>query len=289
MGFLGDRRKHSRFPINLPVYIFHSEKRAVAHTLDLGLGGMKIHTDQVLPSRREPLFQLVLGEKVIWVKGRSIFAQTQPDLVNFSCIQFVETPKESQFILHEYLSGLEKQLKKERLELEERIREREAGLAKANELLKVENERWKGGEQILKELEERFRYLSSKFLDRQETKIKSAVKELHGKIEDMILAILENILIRVKKGDISDHFTFEQIIFNIQSNYNEIRKILENLWPSLSEELAIISTIRWHCQELQKMYGRLQNEKESDLREEARSAIGHPTPAGRRLMGEEIK
>ena len=271
MGFLGDRRKHPRFPINLPVFIFHSEKRAIAHTLDLGLGGMKIHTDQVLPSRREPLFQLGLGEKVIWVKGRFIFAQTQPELVNFSCIQFVEAPKESQFILHEYLSGLEKQLKKERLELEERIREREAGLAKANELLKVENERWKGGEQILKELEERFRYLSSKFLDHQETKIKLAVQELRDRVEGMILAILENILIRVKKGNISDPFTFEQIIFNLQSHYQEIRRILENLWPSLSDELATVSTISWHCQELQKMYSRIQNERETDLREEART------------------
>ena len=78
MDSIGDRRKHPRFPVHLPVSIFYKEKRAVGHTLDVGLGGMKIYTDQILPSRWELLFQLVLGGKFIWVKGRFVFAQTQP-------------------------------------------------------------------------------------------------------------------------------------------------------------------------------------------------------------------
>jgi len=237
MDSLNDRRKHPRFPIHLPVYIFFKEKRAVAHTLDVGLGGMKIYTDQIPPSRWEPLFQLVIGGKFIWVKGRFIFAQTQPDLVNFSCIQFLEAPKGNLFILHEYLSGLENLIKKERNELEERIRKGEAAPATAHELLEIENKRWKEGERVRKELDETLRDLSSKFLDHQETKIKLAVKGLHDSIDTMILAILKSILTRIEKGNISDQITFEQIIFNIQRNYKEIRRILENVWPPFQVSL----------------------------------------------------
>jgi DNA-binding ferritin-like protein len=205
------------------------------------------------------LFQLVIGGKFIWVKGRFIFAQTQPDLVNFSCIQFLEAPKGNLFILHEYLSGLENLIKKERNELEERIRKGEAAPATAHELLEIENKRWKEGERVRKELDETLRDLSSKFLDHQETKIKLAVKGLHDSIDTMILAILKSILTRIEKGNISDQITFEQIIFNIQRNYKEIRRILENVWPSISGELGIPSTIR------------IQNEKEIDIREATRS------------------
>jgi hypothetical protein len=86
-----------------------------------------------------------------------------------------------------------------------------------------------------------------------------AIKEVYDGIDAMILAILKSILTRIEKGNISDHITFEQIIFNIQRNYKEIRRILENVWPSISGELGIPSTIR------------IQNEKEIDIREETRS------------------
>jgi two-component sensor histidine kinase len=108
MDYLAERRRHPRYPIHLPVFIFFSEKRVAAHTLDLGRGGMKIHADQTIPAGQEFLLQLVLEGKPIWSKGRFLFNQTQPDLVNFSCIQFVNTPEKNIHLLQEYLSPLEK-------------------------------------------------------------------------------------------------------------------------------------------------------------------------------------
>ena len=232
MAFLVDRRKHLRYQINLPVFIFYSEKRAVAHTLDVGLGGMKIYTDQGFPSGREFLFQLVIKRKSIWVKGRLIFEQTDPELMNFSCIHFEETTIGTNFEVQEFLSHLENLLQKDRIDMMVRIREREAALAKANELLKVEAERRKRGEQILKEIRDRLGKLSSEFPDYQEKKLKMTVQGLHDSIEAMILAItygLKNIHTLLKGGSVSDQISFEQIIFNIQNNYREIRKILDNL------------------------------------------------------------
>jgi PilZ domain-containing protein len=159
MANLSDRRKHPRYPINLPVFIFYTEKRAVAHTLDVGLGGMKIYTDKVFPARRDFLFQLILQRKTIWIKGRFVFEQTQPELVNFSCIKFEEITEECIVHLTEFLSHSQNLLIKECLDMEVRVREREAALAKANELLKVETEKRKQEEQFIKEVGEQLGYL----------------------------------------------------------------------------------------------------------------------------------
>ena len=271
MAFLSDRRKHPRYPVNLPVFIFYAEKRAVAHTLDVGLGGMKIYTDKVFPSQRKFLFQLVLQRKSIWVKGRFVFEQTQPELMNFSCIRFEETAKEGIFNLQEFLSHSQNLLKEERLDMEVRIREREAALAKANELLKVETERRKRGEQVIKELGERLGYLSLVFSDDQEKKLRMTVQGLDDYIGALLLAIangLKNIRLLLKEGNVADQISFEQIIFSIQNNYKEIRRVLENLGPSISDGLGILGTIGWRCQELQNIYYGIQNEKEEDILED---------------------
>ena len=272
MAFLSDRRKHPRYPVNLPVFIFYAEKRAVAHTLDVGLGGMKIYTDKIFASRRKFLFQLVLQRKSIWVKGRFVFEQTQPELMNFSCIQFEETPKESIMNLQEFLSHSQNLLKKECLDMEVRIREREAELAKANDLLKVETERRKRGDQVIKELGERLGYLSSVFSDDREKRLRMTVQGLDDRIEALLLAItngLKNIPLLLMDGNVADQNSFEQIIFSMQNNYKEIRRALEKLGPSISDELGILGTIGWECQELQNIYYAFQNEKEEDVREDS--------------------
>ena len=274
MAILTDRRKHPRYPINLPVFIFYAEKRAVAHTLDVGLGGMKIYTDKVFPSQRDFLFQLVLQRKTIWVKGRFVFEQTQPELMNFSCIKFEEITKECIFDLKEFLSHSQNLLKKECLDMKVRIREREAELAKANELLKVETERRKREEQVIKEVGERLGYLSSVFSDDREKRIRMTVQGLDDRIEALLLAItkgLKNIHFLLKEENVADQISFEQIIFSIQNNYKEIRRVLENLGPSILDELGILGTIGRQCQELQNIYYGIQNEKEEDVLEDSGS------------------
>jgi hypothetical protein len=265
MAKLNDRRKHPRYPINLPVFIFYAEKRAVAHTLDVGLGGMRIYTEKVLPSRRDFLFQLVPQRIPIWVKGRFIFEQTHPELMNFSCIKFEEITKECIVSLKEILLNSQNLFKKECLDMEVRIREREAALEKANELLKVETERRNREEQIIKKLGDRLGHLSSVFSEDREKRISMNIQGLDDRIEALLLEItngLKNIHLLLKEGNGADQISFEQIIFSIQNNYKEIRKILENFGPSILDELGILGTIGWQCQEFQNIYYGIQNEKE---------------------------
>jgi hypothetical protein len=267
MDFSNDRRKHPRYPINLPVFIFHSEKRALGHTLDVGLGGMRIHTDQVFLSRRELLFQLMLKRNAIWVKGWLVFTQIQPDLLNFSCVQFGEISQENLSLLEEYLAHQETPSKKERLVLENRIREGESALVKANELLKAEKEKRERQERILKEIEERLRFLSYELNNFQEKRMRLIAQELPETIGAMITGMtdgLQNILLRIKAGKSFDSTPFEQIIFNIQKNYKEMRKILENL-PSISDELGRLSNIGWSCRKSQEIYHGTQDEQERGI------------------------
>jgi hypothetical protein len=271
MDILNDRRKQPRYPINLPVFIFYPEKRAVAHTLDMGLGGMKIYTDKIFPSRRDFLFQIVLQRETIWVKGRFVFEQTQPELMNFSCIKFEETAKECILNLKEFLSNQQNLLKKEYLDLEIRIREREAALARANELLKVETESRKRAEQVIKEVGERVGYLSSVFSEDREKRIRMTVQRLDDRIEALLSAItngLNNIHLLLKEGKVDDQISFEQTIFSIQNNYKKIRRILENLGPSILDDLGILGTIGYQCQEFQNIYSGIRNEKEEDVLED---------------------
>jgi hypothetical protein len=231
MAFSIERRKHPRYPVNLPVFIFYGEKRAVAHTLDMGLGGMKIYSDKSFPSRREFLFQLVLQRKSIWVKGQFVFEQTYPELMHFSCIRFEETTNESIIKLQEFLSHSQNLLKNDYIVLEVRIREREVALAKANELLKVEIERGERREQVIKELEERLRDLSSEFSDNRDKRLRMTAQGLDDRIEALLLAIingLKNIQLLLKEVNVVDQISFEQIISSIKNNFKEIRRILED-------------------------------------------------------------
>jgi PilZ domain len=217
MAFLSDRRKHPRYPINLPVLILYAEKRAAAHTLDIGLGGMKIYTDKVFSSQREFLFQLVLQRKSLWVKGRFVFEQTQPEMMKFSCIQFEEARSERIFDLQEFLSHLQ-------------------------------NDRGK--------------------------RLRMTVQGLDDCIEALLLAItdgLKNIHLLLEKGNVADQTSFDRIIFSIQNNYKEIRRVLGNLGPSISEELEILASVGRQCQELREIYYGIQNEKEKDLLEDSGS------------------
>jgi signal transduction histidine kinase len=108
MNFLQERRKSPRYLVNLPVYIFYSDERITAHTLNLGLGGIKLHADYILPLSKELLIQLILGKKVVWSKGKPLFVQVLPDEIIFSCIQFLNMPEKGLLLLQEFLSSVER-------------------------------------------------------------------------------------------------------------------------------------------------------------------------------------
>lgn len=246
---LKERRTGSRYLVHIPVFIYHSERRFLAHTFDVGFGGMKIHTDQIFPLRREFLFQLAPKTNSIWVKGRFVFDQTEPESVRFSCVRFLEVSKESIFYLQEFLSHLDHGPVKDQLQLESRIQEQEQMITK---LLCRESERWKRGERILKELDEQFQAMSSKLADPQGKDLKATVQELSLCIEAMLKAMydgLQSISLHMKGENGNHSVSFDETLSNLDRHYKEARSILENLSPSISEEMRSLMDVRWKCQD----------------------------------------
>ncbi len=246
---LKERRSGSRYLVHLPVFIYHAEKRFPAHTLDIGFGGMKIHTDQIFPPRREFLFQLAPKASFIWVKGRFVADQTEPESVRFSCVRFLEISKESVVHLQDFLSQLDHGPVKGQVQLEARIREQEQTIAK---LLGKESERWKRGERILKELDEQFQAMSSKLADPQEKDLKATVQELSLCLEAMLKAMygaLQDISLQTKGEKGGPPASFEQNLSDLDRHYRDARTILESLSPSISEEMRSLMEVRWKCQD----------------------------------------
>jgi hypothetical protein len=156
--------------------------------------------------------------------------------------------------------------------MEVRIRERDAELAKANDLLEVETERRKRGERVIKELGERLGYLSSVFSDDREKRLRMMLQGFDDRIEALLLALIDglnNIHLLLKGGNVADQVSFEQIIFSIQNNYKKVREALENLGPSISDEFGILETVGKQCKELQNICYAFHIEKEADVREDS--------------------
>ena len=166
----------------------------------------------------------------------------------------------------------EEELGKYREHLEELVKERTLGLARANDLLRREIKERKETELALLESEGKLRFLSSQLLKTQEEERKSIARELHDSIGQSLAAIkftVENVVGEIGR-DQSGRMphSLELIIPVVQNAMEEARRIYTGLRPSVLDDLGIIATIGWFCREFQKTYGRICIEPQIDIDEE---------------------
>jgi PAS domain S-box-containing protein len=166
----------------------------------------------------------------------------------------------------------EGELEQYREHLEELVRERTAGLARANELLLQEINERRQTEQALLESEGKLRFMSSQLLTTQEEERKRIARELHDSIGQSLAAIKFKVESVVGEID-RDHsggmaHSLELIIPVVQNAMEEARRIYTGLRPSVLDDLGIIATIRWFCREFQKTYERICIEQQVDMDEE---------------------
>ncbi len=100
------RRNHPRFEVRRLVSYHHSGKRFLTLTLDLALGGMKIETPSHLPEGEQVDVRIVLENRSIWLKGRTVYSHLLSDTMNVSGIQFLDVPEEDRVLLEDYLNRL---------------------------------------------------------------------------------------------------------------------------------------------------------------------------------------
>jgi signal transduction histidine kinase len=166
----------------------------------------------------------------------------------------------------------EQELAKYREHLEELVRERTVGLARANDLLRQEINERRQTEKALLESEGKLRFMSSQLLTTQEEERKRIARELHDSIGQSLAAIkfkVENVMGEMNRDQSGGMaHSLDLIIPVVQDAMEEARRIYTGLRPSMLDDLGIIATIGWFCREFQKTYGRICIEQQIDIDEE---------------------
>jgi len=143
----------------------------------------------------------------------------------------------------------EEALTKAKDELEMRVRERTEELA---------------------ESQERLRHLASQFLIAQEQERKRVAIELHDGLLSELAAtkyLLEGKIMLLEKGKLADPAEFIRVSDMLATVMKEARRILNNLHPSVLDELGLIAAINWFSGEYEKSYPHIKVQKQFEVSE----------------------
>ncbi len=125
-------------------------------------------------------------------------------------------------------------------------------------------------EDDLRESENRLRHLSSQLLTAQENERKRIARELHDSIGQSLAAtkfILEKKLNQLDDRTPPPGVALEDVIPMIQNTIEESRRIAMDLWPSVLDDLGILSAIGWFSRQFGMVYSAIAIEKQLDIKE----------------------
>lgn len=148
--------------------------------------------------------------------------------------------------------AIEQALRNSQNELEKRVDERTAELSRAN-----------------RELQR----LSSKLLDAHEEESKRIGQELHDGLAQSLSAIkvwIESAILQIARDKPTEGIvaSLESVVSLAQRAVEDVRRISRNLRPSILDDLGILATISWLCQEFESVYDGIRIEKQIDIDED---------------------
>jgi len=146
----------------------------------------------------------------------------------------------------------QEELKKTKDELEIRVRDRTAELNKLNVDLKHELAERVRAESLLRESEQRLRYLSSRLMQAQENERKRISGELHDSIGQSLTSIKMRVENIKRRTDHTDEDTLDMLTSTIDltgQTIEEVRRIVMDLRPSTLDDLGLIATLNWFVRE----------------------------------------
>jgi signal transduction histidine kinase len=126
-------------------------------------------------------------------------------------------------------------------------------------------------EEELRISEEERRRLSSKLLDAHEEESKRIGQELHDGLAQTLTAVkiwVEAALIEMgQENPTKAAKALESVIPLAQGAVEEVRRISRNLRPSILDDLGILTTISWLCQEFETIYSGIGIERQIHIKE----------------------
>ena len=129
----------------------------------------------------------------------------------------------------------------------------------------------KKAEEALKKSEAELRQLSSRLLQAHEEESRRIGQELHDGLAQSMVAIkvwVEAALLNVRQKNFTGVAkSLETVVPLAQGAVEEVRRIARNLRPSILDDLGILATISWLCQEFERMYPDIGIEKQIEIQE----------------------
>jgi len=115
------------------------------------------------------------------------------------------------------------------------------------------------------------RNLSSKLLVAHEEERKRIGRDLHDGLAQTLSAIkfgIENALSQMNQGNLSEvKKSLDSLVTISQETVEEVRRVSRNLRPSILDDLGLLPTISWICQEIGTLYSGLNIEKQIEIEE----------------------
>ena len=166
-------------------------------------------------------------------------------------------------------------------EVAQAFNELSARLKESQQALKDEiDERTRTGEELAKS-HQRLQMLSSQLLLAQEKERKRVAVELHDGLLSELAAtkyLLEGRLMLLEKGKPVDLYGLRRVSDILAVTMKEARRIMNNLHPSVLDELGLIAAMNWSCVEYPRAYPHIKVETkigvvEGDISESIRVVI----------------
>jgi signal transduction histidine kinase len=154
--------------------------------------------------------------------------------------------------------SIETELIAARNELEDRVRIRTAELTRSNEALQFQIAARERMQENLEQSREEQRLLSLSLLHAQEMERKRIAMELHDSLGGSLSAIkfrIEYALGQLEPPSNPGRLQFfDGVIAMLQNMVEDVRRIHQNIWPSVLSDFGLITAINWHCRKFEENY-----------------------------------